>query len=186
MKSTISRMFLYIVVMVSDVVLFEYFMPIAPEYAYLFGGREDIPRLIILEIALVVFTLALIGIWSRTVKLTEIGTSEAMLATKSAESLGYEATARALKWALLGFYIFVGFVIASPLIRSVFRENILFGLVTLSVIAVAIIVLWRSVKTIDKKLSEVFERRESLGFGDSSKDLAEIEDIIAAMEGGRR
>jgi sensor histidine kinase YesM len=120
------------------------------------------------------------------VKLTEIGTSEAMLATKSAESLGYEATARALKWALLGFYIFVGFVIASPLIRSVFRENILFGLVTLSVIAVAIIVLWRSVKTIDKKLSEVFERRESLGFGDSSKDLAEIEDIIAAMEGGRR
>jgi CPA2 family monovalent cation:H+ antiporter-2 len=186
MRSTISRMLLYIVVMVSAVVMAEYLMPVAPDYAYLFGGREDIPRLIVLEIALVVFTLALIGIWSRTVKLTEIGTSEAMLATKSAESLGYEATARALKWALLGFYIFVGFVVASPLIRSVFRENIVFGLVTLSVIAVAIIVLWRSVKTIDKKLSEVFERRESMGFGDSSKDLAEIEDIIAAMEGGRR
>ena len=186
MRSSISRMFLYIVIMVSVVVLAEYMMPLAPDYAYLFWGHKDMPRLIILEAALVVFTLALVGIWSRTVKLTEIGTSEAMLATKSAESLGYDATARSLKWALLGFYIFVGFVIASPLIRSVFQENIVFGLVTLSVIAVAIVVLWRSVKTIDTKLSEVFERREPMGFGDSSKDLAEIEDIIAAMEGGRR
>jgi CPA2 family monovalent cation:H+ antiporter-2 len=186
MRSSISRMFLYIVVMVSAVVLAEYLMPLAPDYAYLFWGHKDMPRLIILEVALVVITLALVGIWSRTVKLTEIGTSEAMLATRSAESLGYEATARSLKWALLGFYIFVGFVIASPLIRSVFQENVVFGLVTLSVIAVAIVVLWRSVKTIDEKLSEVFERREPMGFGDSSKDLAEIEDIIAAMEGGRR
>jgi len=186
MRSSISRMFLYIIVMVSAVVLAEYLMPIAPDYAYLFGDHKDMPRLIILEIALVAVTLSLIGIWSRTVKLTEIGTSEAMLATRSAESLGYDATARSLKWALLGFYIFVGFAIASPLIRSVFQENIVFALVTLSVIAVAIVVLWRSVKTIDEKLSEVFERREPMGFGDSSKDLAEIEDIIAAMEGGRR
>jgi hypothetical protein len=160
-------------------------MPIAKNYAYLFGGHADWLRLGILEGSLVVFTLALIGIWSRTVKLTEIGTSEAMLATKSAESLGYEATSRALKWALLGFYIFVGFVIASPLIRTVVQENIVFGLVTVSVIAVAIVVLWGSVQAVDRKLSEIFGHRETMAFGDSSRDLAEIEDIIAAMEGGR-
>jgi hypothetical protein len=86
---------------------------------------------------------------------------------------------------LLGFYIFVGFVLASPLIRMVVQENILFGLVTLVVIVVAIAVLWRSVQTIDQKLSEIFERRDLTGYGDSSRDLAEIEDIITAMEGGR-
>lgn len=185
MKASISRMFVYIIVMVSAVVFAVNTMPIAKNYAYLFGGHADWLRLVILEGSLVVFTLALIGIWSRTVKLTEIGTSEAMLATKSAESLGYEATSRALKWALLGFYIFVGFVIASPLIRTVVQENIVFGLVTVSVIAVAILVLWGSVQAVDRKLSEIFGHRETMAFGDSSRDLAEIEDIIAAMEGGR-
>jgi CPA2 family monovalent cation:H+ antiporter-2 len=185
MRASISRMFVYAVVMVSAVVFAVNTMPHAEDYAYLFGGQADLLRLTILEGALVVFTLALIGIWSRTVKLTEIGTSEAMLATKSAESVGYETTARSLKWALLGLYIFVGFVVASPLIRSVVQENIYFGLITLSVIAVAIVVLWRSVQTVDRKLSDIFEHREVVSLGDSSRDLAEIEDIIAAMEGGR-
>jgi CPA2 family monovalent cation:H+ antiporter-2 len=185
MRASISRMFVYAVVMVSAVVFAVNTMPYAEDYAYLFGGQADLLRLTILEGALVVFTLALIGIWSRTVKLTEIGTSEAMLATKSAESVGYEATARSLKWALLGFYIFVGFIVASPLIRSVVQENIYFGLITLSVIATAIVVLWRSVQTVDMKLSEIFEHRDVIALGDSSRDLAEIEDIIAAMEGGR-
>jgi hypothetical protein len=108
-----------------------------------------------------------------------------MLATKSAESMGYDATARALKWSLLGFYVFVGFLVASPLIRSVVQENIAFGILTLSVIAAAIVILWRSVKTVDNKLAEIFERREAAPYGDSSRDLAEIEDIIAAMEGGK-
>jgi CPA2 family monovalent cation:H+ antiporter-2 len=185
MRSSISRMFLYIIVMVSDVVLALDFMPLASDFAYLIGGDAGLLRLIILAAALVIFALALIGVWSRTVKLTEIGTSEAMLATKSAESLGYDTSSRTLKWALLGFYIFVGFVLASPLIRMVVQENILFGLVTLVVIVVAIAVLWRSVQTIDQKLSEIFERRDLTGYGDSSRDLAEIEDIITAMEGGR-
>jgi CPA2 family monovalent cation:H+ antiporter-2 len=185
MRSSISRMFLYIIVMVSDVVLALDFMPLASDFAYLIGGDAGLLRLIILAAALVIFALALIGVWSRTVKLTEIGTSEAMLATKSAESLGYDTSSRTLKWALLGFYIFVGFVLASPLIRMVVQENILFGLVTLAVIVVAIAVLWRSVQTIDQKLSEIFERRDLTGYGDSSRDLAEIEDIITAMEGGR-
>jgi sensor histidine kinase YesM len=79
----------------------------------------------------------------------------------------------------------VGFVVASPLIRSVVQENIVFGIVTLSVIAVAIVILWRSVQTVDTKLAEIFEHKETSPFGDSSRDLAEIEDIIAAMEGGR-
>lgn len=186
MRSSISRMILYLIVMVSAVVFAVNAMPMAQDFDYLLGGRADLLRFLTLEISLVVVTLSLVGIWSRTVKLTEIGTSEAMLATKSAESLGYEATARALKVALLGFYVFVGFVVASPLIRSVVQENIVFGLVTLSVIAAAIVILWRSIKTVDNKLSEIFEHREPSGFGDSSGDLAEIEDIIAAMEGGKR
>lgn len=186
MKTSIPRMFLYVVVMVTAVIFAVNVMPRAPDYAYIFGGRADLLRLLILEAALVVVTLSLVGIWSRTVKLTEIGTSEAMLATKSAESLGYEATARALKWSLLGLYIFVGFVVASPLIRSVVQENVIFGLLTVSIIAVAIVVLWRSVQTVDRKLSEIFERRGPLSFTDSSRDLAEIEDIIAAMEEGKR
>jgi len=185
MKASISRMFLYIVFMVLAITFAEYAMPMAEDYAYLLGGNAEYLRLVILEGALVVVTLSLIGVWSRTVKLTEIGTSEAMLATRSAESMGYDATARALKWSLLGFYVFVGFVVASPLIRSVVQENIVFMIVTLSVIAVAIVILWRSVQTVDTKLAEIFERRETTPFGDSSRDLAEIEDIITAMEGGR-
>ena len=185
MKASISRMFLYIMIMVLAVVLTEYLMPRAEDYADDVGGLAEWLPLAILEAALVVITLSLVGIWSRTVKLTEIGTSEAMLATRSAESMGYEATARALKWSLLGFYIFIGFVVASPLISSVVQQNIVFGLMTLSVIAVALVVLWRSVKTVDRKLAEIFEHRFVPITGDSSRDLAEIEDIIAAMEGGR-
>ena len=185
MRTSISRIFLYIMIMVLAVIFAEYAMPRAEDYAYLFWDHAKYLRLLILEIALVVVTLSLVGIWSRTVKLTEIGTSEAMLATKSAESMGYDATARALKWSLLGLYVFVGFVVASPLIRSVVQENIVFGILTLSVIAAAIVILWRSVKTVDNKLAEIFERREAAPYGDSSRDLAEIEDIIAAMEGGK-
>jgi len=186
MRTSISRMFLYVVVMVTTVILAANAMPFAANYAYLIGGDADLLRLFVLETALVIVTLSLVGIWSRTVKLTEIGTSEAMLATKSAESMGYEATSRALKWSLLGFYIFVGFVVASPLIRSVIQENVMFGVLTISVIAAAIIVLWRSVQTIDRKLSEVLERRGRASSAEFSRDLAEIEDIIAAMEEGKR
>ena len=186
MKASISRMFLYIVFMVLAITFAEYAMPRAVDYS----SAVDIPaewlRLAILEVALVVVTLSLIGVWSRTVKLTEIGTSEAMLSTRSAESMGYEATARALKWSLLGFYVFVGFVVASPLIRSVIQESLVFGIVTLSVVAVAVVILWRSVQTVDTKISEIFEHKDSRSFGDSSRDLAEIEDIIAAMEGGKQ
>ena len=184
MRASISRMIMYVLVMVLAIILAEFSMPMAEDSDIL----EDYPgllRLLILEVALVVVTLSLVGIWSRTVKLTEIGTSEAMLATKSAESIGYETTAQALKWSLLAFYVFVGFVVASPLIRSVVQESAILVIVTLSVIAVAVVILWRSVKTVDTKLAEIFERRETEPFGDSSRDLAEIEDIIAAMEGGK-
>lgn len=186
MRTSILRMFLYVVVMMSAVAFAVNLMPKANDYAYLVWGRADVIRLSIIAGGLVVFAISLLGLWRRTVKLAEIGTSEAMLATRSAESLGYEATSRALKWSLLGFYIFVGFVIASPLIQSVVQENIEFGLVTVAVVAVAIAVLWRSVQTVDQKLSEVFGHREVSAYGDSSRDLAEIEDIIKAMEGGKR
>lgn len=185
MKANISRMFMYVVFMVLAITSAEYAIPRAEEFASVVGLRTEHLRLIILEAALVVITLSLAGIWSRTVKLTEIGTSEAMLSTKSAESMGYDATSRALKWSLLGFYIFVGFVVASPLIRSVVQESIAFWIITLSVIAVAILVLWRSVQAVDVKIAEIFERKEAKPSGGSSRDLAEIEDIITAMEGGK-
>jgi hypothetical protein len=186
MRTSILRMFLYIVVMVSAVAFAVNMMPMADDYAYLVWGHADIIRLSIIAAGLVVFAAALLGLWRRTVKLTEIGTSEAMLATRSAESVGYETTSQTLKWSLLGLYIFVGFVIASPLIRSVVQENIEFGLVTVVVVALAIVVLWRSVQTVDQKLSEIFGRKEVYAYGDSSRDLAEIEDIIRVMEGGKR
>jgi len=182
MRTDISRMVLYILVMVLAIMFAQYTMPLAEDLSKEYPGPI---RLLILEGALVLVTLSIVGIWSRTVKLTEIGTSEAMLATKSAESMGYETTARVLKWSLLAFYMFVGFVVASPLIRSVIQESIAFGIVTLSVIAVAVVILWRSVKTVDTKLAEIFEKRQAEPFGDSSRDLAEIEDIIAAMEAGK-
>ncbi|MEM3050358.1 MAG: cation:proton antiporter [Thermoplasmata archaeon] len=185
MRTSISRMFLYIVVMVTAVIFAINAMPRAEDIARIFGGHAELLRLIILEAALVTVALSLVGIWSRTVRLTEIGTSEAMLATRSAEKVGYDATSRALKWSLLAFYIFVGFFVASPLIRMVVQENIYFAMLTLLAIAVAIAVLWRSVQTVDRKLSEIFEQRGVSGFSESSRDLAEIEDIIAAMEEGR-
>lgn len=185
MRTSISRMFLYIVVMVTAVIFAINAMPRAEDIARIFGGHAELLRLIILEAALVTVALSLVGIWSRTVRLTEIGTSEAMLATRSAEKVGYDATSRALKWSFLAFYIFVGFFVASPLVRMVVQENIYFAMVTLLAIAVAIAVLWRSVQTVDRKLSEIFEQRGVSGFSESSRDLAEIEDIIAAMEEGK-
>ena len=185
MRTSISRMFLYILVMVTAVTFAVNAMPRADELAEELGGHAELLRLVILEGALVVVALSLVGIWSRTVRLTEIGTSEAMLATRSAESVGYDATARALKWSFLALYIFVGFLVASPLLRSVVQENVYFGVVTVLVVAVAIAVLWRSVNTIDRKLADIFEQRVAKGLPDTSRDLAEIEDIIAAMEEGR-
>jgi len=80
----------------------------------------------------------------------------------------------------------VGFVLISPLMGFLIERSIMFAVLALAIIAIALIALWRSVKTIDLKLEEIFVHREAMPFGDSSRDLTEIEDIIAEMESGRR
>ncbi len=182
MRSSISRLFLYIIVMVSAVAVSINVAPSLEDYAYLVGGDERLLLFLMLTTTLIVVEASMFGIWSRTIRLIEISTSEAMLSTKSAESIGYQDTATALKWVFLAFYVIVGFIIVSPLLRSLIEQGVMFAILAIAIIAVAIAALWGSVKTIDRKLADIFETRGSSLTVDSSTDLAEIEDIIAAME----
>jgi CPA2 family monovalent cation:H+ antiporter-2 len=185
MRNSISRIVIYIVVMVTVVFLAISTAPFASKYSYLVGGNENILQLLIVAGTLVVVLYGMYGLWSRTIRLIEVSTSEAMLSTKSAENIGYLATSKTLKWAFLGLYVIVGLIAISPFIHSIFQQNIVFAIVVMSIIAVAAVALWRSARAIDAKLSEIFEPRQPMPFGDSSGDLDEIEDIIAAMESGR-
>jgi hypothetical protein len=105
-----------------------------------------------------------------------------MLSTKSAENIGYQATSGALKWFFLALYVVIGFIAVAPFVRSLVQQNLLFDLVVIGIIGIALAALWSSVQTVDKKISEIFEMRESTPFLDTSRDLIEIEEIIAAME----
>lgn len=185
MRNSISRIVIYIVVMVTVVFLAISTAPFASKYSYLVGGNENILQLLIVAGTLVVVLYGMYGLWSRTIRLIEVSTSEAMLSTKSAENIGYLATSKTLKWAFLGLYVIVGLIAISPFIHSIFQQNLVFAIVVMSIIAVAAVALWRSARAIDAKLSEIFEPRQPMPFGDSSGDLDEIEDIIAAMESGR-
>ena len=185
MRNSISRIVIYIVVMVTVMFLAVSATPYVSHYSYLVGGNERILELLVVAGALVVVLYGMYGLWSRTIRLIEVSTSEAMLSTKSAESIGYQTTAKALKLAFLGLYVIVGFVAISPFIRSIFQQDLVFAIVVVSIIAVAAVALWRSAKTIDAKLSEIFEPRPGMHFGETSGDLDEIEDIIATMESGR-
>jgi CPA2 family monovalent cation:H+ antiporter-2 len=185
MRNSISRIVIYIVVMVTVVFLAISTAPFAYKYSYLVGGNENVMQLLIVAGTLVVVLYGMYGLWSRTIRLIEVSTSEAMLSTKSAENIGYLATSKTLKWAFLGLYVIVGLIAISPFIHSIFQQNIVFAIVVMSIIAVAAVALWRSARAIDAKLSEIFEPRQPMPFGDSSGDLDEIEDIIAAMESGR-
>ena len=185
MRGSISRLFVYIIIMVSVVALAVSIAPDITDYAYLVGGNEDLILFILVTGSLIVVESAMFGIWSRTIRLIEVSTSEAMLSTRSAENIGYQDTAKALKWIFLAFYMIVGFVVVFPLVHSMIQQGLIFALLAVSIIAVAIIAVWGSVKTIDRKLAEIFEHKRTSPFSDSSADLAEIEDIIATMERGR-
>ncbi len=185
MRGSISRLFVYIIVMVSVVALAVSIAPDISDYAYLVGDNEDLILFMLVTGSLIVVESAMFGIWSRTIRLIEVSTSEAMLSTRSAENIGYQDTAKALKWIFLAFYMIVGFVVVFPLVHSMVQQGVIFALLAVSIIAVAIIAVWGSVKTIDKKLAEIFEHKGATPFSDSSADLAEIEDIIATMERGR-
>ncbi len=184
MRSSISRLFVYIVVMVSASAIAVNAAPKVPDFVRIVGGNEDLVLLAVISGSMVVIASALFGIWSRTIRIIEISTSEAMLGTRSAESIGYHDTAKALRWLFLAVYAIVGFVLVSPLVNSLAQQGMIFALLAASIIVVAIVALWGSVKTIDKKLVEIFERRGPAAL-EASTDLAEIEDIIAAMERGK-
>lgn len=184
MRSSISRLFVYIVVMVSASAIALNAAPKIPDFVNLVGGSEELVLLAVVTGSMVVIGSALFGIWSRTIRIIEISTSEAMLGTRSAENIGYQDTAKALKWLFLAVYAIVGFVLVSPLVNSLVQQGLIFALLAVSIIVVAIVALWGSVKTIDKKLVEIFERRGPSAL-EVSADLAEIEDIIAAMERGK-
>lgn len=186
MRSSISRLAAYMAMMAAVVVVAWSLIPNVEDYNNTLGMNQDLLLLAFITGSLFAVIAGMYGIWSRTIRLIEIGTSEAMLNTRSAENIGYQATARTLKFAFLAFYMIVGLILISPLLGSLVEQSIMFAIIAVSIIAVALIALWRSVKTIDVKLEEIFVHREAMPFGDSSRDLTEIEDIIAEMESGRR
>jgi CPA2 family monovalent cation:H+ antiporter-2 len=181
MRDSITRLFIYIIVMVSTLMVAANSAPLLPEISQQSGIGEDPLLFVLVTGALVIVAAAMYGVWSRSIRLIEISTSEAMLSTKSAENIGYQDTAKALKWVFLAFYVVVGFIVVSPLIQSIIQQGLVFALLACVAIAVAGYALWRSVRTIDSKLEETFERRTFAPL-DSSSDLAEIEEIIASLE----
>jgi CPA2 family monovalent cation:H+ antiporter-2 len=185
MRNSISRLFIYVIAMVSAVAVYVSLYPETSTYAHLVGGNEGLLLFILLTGTLIVVAGSVFGIWSRTIRLVEISTSEAMLSTRSAENIGYHDTAKALRWVFLAFYLVVGFIVVSPLLRSLFAQGFVFVMLSVAVIAIAVAALWGSVQTIDKKLGSVFERTPSSMSSEPSPDLIEIENIIAAMERDR-
>lgn len=185
MRNSISRLFIYVIAMVSAVAVYVSLYPERSAYAYIVGGNEGLLLFVLLTGTLTVVAGSVFGIWSRTIRLVEISTSEAMLSTRSAENIGYQDTARALRWVFLAFYLVVGFIVVSPLLRSLFAQGFVFVMLSVAIIAIAVAALWGSVQTIDKKLESVFEGRASSRPSEPSPDLIEIEDIIAAMERDR-
>jgi len=186
MRNNISTLFVNIVVVISVLVLVLNVVPRVPDYAYLVGGSEYLLLLIIVTASVLLIIPAMKSIWVRSIRLVEVSTSEAMLNTKSAETMGYNATAKALRWSLLGLYIFIGFIVVAPVMHSMIQQNLMFAIIAIIVIAVVVLALWSSIQAINSKLSEVFEHRGTISVADTSRDLAEIEEIIAAMERERR
>ncbi len=182
MRNNISSLFVNLVVVISVIVALGSVFPRAGEYADLVGGSEDMLILLVVTVALVLIVPAMYNVWSRTIRFVEVSTSEAMLTTKSGETVGYHATSKALKWAILGLYVAVGFVIVSPMLHSVLQENVLYIAIAVAVVFLVVVALWNSVQTINSKMCEVFEHRELAEDSGSSKELAEISEIISAME----
>jgi len=186
MRNNISTLFVNVVIVISVLILVASIAPRVDDYAHYVGGSTEVLWLVIVTLAMMFVVPAMYSIWTRSIRFVEVSTSEAMLGTRSAEYVGYAHTASALKWALLALYLFIGLVVFLPIIHARIQENTVFTLVALGTIAVVMLTLWNSVKTVNTKLSEVFERRQGERPGELSRDLMEIEDIIAAMERERR
>jgi len=186
MRNNISNLFVNVVIVISVLILVASIAPRVDDYARYVGGSTEVLWLVIITLAMMFVVPAMYSIWTRSIRFVEVSTSEVMLGTRSAEYVGYAHTASTLKWALLAFYLFIGLVVFLPIIHSRIQENTVFTLIALGTIAVVMLTLWNSVKTVNTKLSEVFERRQEERPGELSRDLMEIEDIIAAMERERR
>ncbi len=185
MRNSVSRLFIYVVAVVSAIAVYVSLSPRTSDYAHLVGGNDWLLLFILLTGTLIVVAASVFGIWSRTIRLIEISTSEAMLSTRSAENIGYHDTAKALKWIFLAFYLVVGFIVVSPLVQSLIEQGPVFAMLSAAVIIASIAALWNSVQTIDKSLEGIFDGAGPVVAGEPSTDLADIEDIITAMERDR-
>ncbi|MBU1158032.1 MAG: cation:proton antiporter [Candidatus Thermoplasmatota archaeon] len=183
MRNNISSILVNIVIVISVLVGLGSFIQRAEDYAYLVGGRADLLTLLAVTASIVLIVPAMYNTWVRTIRFVEVSTSEAMLGTRSGEEMGYQATAKALRWTMLGLYLAIGFVIISPIVHSVVQENMVFYILVLGMITAVLVALWNSVQTVNDKMCEVFARTDrSTHESTSSKELAEISEIIAAME----
>ncbi len=183
MRNNISNLAVNVVIVLSVLILFLSTMPRVDEYAYLVGGNADLLILIVVSISLAITVPSVYNIWTRTIRLVEISTSEAMLATRSGLWVGYNATSKALKWTLLAFYIFVGFVAVAPTMHSLLQEDFLFAAFAIATISIVMVTLWGSIQTINKKLCEVFEQKPEVELPTEPEELAEIENVMELMEG---
>ena len=163
-----------------------WFAPKVPDYAYLVGGNENLLMLPLVVVTVLLACLALLSIYRRTIRLVEVSTSEAMLSTRSAEFVGYAATSNSLKWLILSVYIVIGFIVFSPIVVSMVHEDLVYVAFALAIVAMIVFALRNSIRSIDTRLTEALEGSGVPEAAESSRDLVEIEEIIAEMERERR
>ena len=182
MRNNISNLAVNVVIVLSVLIMLLSTIPRMDDYAYLVGGNPDLLMLIVVSVCLAVIVPSLYNIWTRTIRLVEISTSETMLATKSGTWVGYQATSTALKWMFLGFYIFVGFVVVAPTMHALIEGDIIFAAFAVVIISVVMVTLWNSIQTINSKLCEVFEQKPDVDLPTEPEELAEIENMMELME----
>ena len=182
MRNNISNLAVNVVIVLSVLIMLLSTIPRMDDFAYLVGGNPDLLMLIVVSVCLAVIVPSLYNIWTRTIRLVEISTSETMLATKSGTWVGYQATSTALKWMFLGFYIFVGFVVVAPTMHAMIEGDIIFAAFAVAIISVVMVTLWNSIQTINSKLCEVFEQKPDVDLPTEPEELAEIENMMELME----
>ncbi len=183
MRNNISILLVNIVIVVTVLLTLSLLVPNADDYSSLVGGDNNLMLALMVVGALLLIYPALRSIYYRSIRLVEVFTSEAMLGTRSAEYVGYNATSRVMKSILIAIYMLIGLVAVYPLFHSLLQESLLYAAFALAIIAVIVLALRSSIQTVNEKVSEVFERRGSQVETDEfSPDLAEIEAIIAEME----
>ncbi len=182
MRNNISNLAVNVVIVLSVLIMLLSTIPRMDDYAYLVGGNPDLLMLTVVSVCLAVIVPSLYNIWTRTIRLIEISTSETMLATKSGAWVGYQATSTALKWMFLGFYIFVGFVVVAPTMHALIEGDIIFAAFAVAIISVVMVTLWNSIQTINSKLCEVFEQKPDVDLPTEPEELAEIENMMRLME----